>query len=140
MIDASSGGALVNKTPEEAWELIETVANANQHCNRRATSKGVYEVAPSDSTVLAKSLVDITTILKEIKEWQQVTPTRSRNRLNIVGSALATPITLTSPQLQEDNTVVSTHKFYDATTIPPYNRKYYTQGGRDVKHGYYMDA
>ncbi|MED6154066.1 hypothetical protein PIB30_108370, partial [Stylosanthes scabra] len=40
-------------------ELIETVADANQHFNRRATSKGVYEVAHSDSTVLAKSLVDI---------------------------------------------------------------------------------
>ncbi|MED6223123.1 hypothetical protein PIB30_070945 [Stylosanthes scabra] len=41
----------------------------------RATSKGVYEVAPSDSTMLAKSLVDIATMLKEIKEGQQVTPT-----------------------------------------------------------------
>ncbi|MED6199019.1 hypothetical protein PIB30_072096 [Stylosanthes scabra] len=35
------------------------------------------------------------------------------------------------PQLQEDNTVASTHNFYDATTIPPYNGQYYTQGGRD---------
>ncbi|MED6224442.1 hypothetical protein PIB30_084066, partial [Stylosanthes scabra] len=61
----------MNKTPEEAWELIETVADANQHFNRRATSKGVYEVAPSDLTVLAKSLVDIAAILKEIKEGQQ---------------------------------------------------------------------
>ncbi|MED6208600.1 hypothetical protein PIB30_046861 [Stylosanthes scabra] len=89
MIHASSGGALMNKTPEEAWELIETVANANQHFNQRATSKGVYEVAPSDSTVLAKSL------------------------------------------LEEDNTVASTHNFYDATTIPPYNRQYYTEGGHE---------
>ncbi|MED6226270.1 hypothetical protein PIB30_101923 [Stylosanthes scabra] len=104
MIDASSGRALMNKTPEEAWELIETVANANQHFNRRATSKGVYEVAPSDSTILAKSLVDIAAMLKEIKEGQQ---------------------------LQEDNTVASTHNFYDDTTIPPYKKQYYTQGGRN---------
>ncbi|MED6125348.1 hypothetical protein PIB30_067710 [Stylosanthes scabra] len=68
MIDASSGGALMNKTPKEAWELIETVSDANQHFNRRATSKGLYEVAPSDSTVLAKSLVDIAYMLKEIRE------------------------------------------------------------------------
>ncbi|MED6160818.1 hypothetical protein PIB30_054861 [Stylosanthes scabra] len=27
MIDASAGGALMNKTPEEAWELIESVAD-----------------------------------------------------------------------------------------------------------------
>ncbi|MED6159715.1 hypothetical protein PIB30_044804 [Stylosanthes scabra] len=32
--------------------------------------------------------------------------------------------------LQEDNTVALTHNFYDATTIPPYNKQYYTQGGR----------
>ncbi|MED6159686.1 hypothetical protein PIB30_044551 [Stylosanthes scabra] len=89
MIDALSGGALMNKTLEEAWELIESMADANQHFNRRATSKGVYEVAPSDSTILAKSLP------------------------------------------QEDNTVASTHNFYDATTIPPYNRQYYTQGRRE---------
>ncbi|MED6164541.1 hypothetical protein PIB30_091100 [Stylosanthes scabra] len=105
MIDASSGGALMNKTPEEAWELIETVADANQHFNRRATSKGVYEVAPSESTVLAKSLVDIAPMLKEIKEGQQVTPTLLKRQ---------------PPAITED-----------ATTIPPYNRKYYTQGGRD---------
>ncbi|MED6198765.1 hypothetical protein PIB30_069624 [Stylosanthes scabra] len=35
------------------------------------------------------------------------------------------------PQLQEDNIVASTHNFYDATIISPYNRQYYTQGGRD---------
>ncbi|MED6128776.1 hypothetical protein PIB30_101230 [Stylosanthes scabra] len=72
MIDASSGGALMNKTPEEAWELIETVVDAKQHFNPRATSKGVYEVSPSNSTVLAKSLVDIASMLKEIREGQQV--------------------------------------------------------------------
>ncbi|MED6139564.1 hypothetical protein PIB30_085049 [Stylosanthes scabra] len=36
MIDASSGGALMNKTPEEAWELIEIVADTNQHFKTRA--------------------------------------------------------------------------------------------------------
>ncbi|MED6188968.1 hypothetical protein PIB30_091051 [Stylosanthes scabra] len=63
MIDASSGGALMNKMLEEAWELIETVADADQHFNRRTTSKGIYEVTPSDSTVLAKSLVEILQVL-----------------------------------------------------------------------------
>ncbi|MED6210991.1 hypothetical protein PIB30_069355 [Stylosanthes scabra] len=36
MIDASSGGALMHMTPKKAWELIETVADATQHFNRRA--------------------------------------------------------------------------------------------------------
>ncbi|MED6149278.1 hypothetical protein PIB30_060886 [Stylosanthes scabra] len=131
MIDASSGGALMNKTLEEAWELIETVADANQHFNGRATSKGVYEVALFDSTVLAKSLVDIASMLKEIREGH-VNPTAcSRNRLSIVGFVLAIPTIRMCPQLQEDNTVASTDNFYDATTILPYNKQYYTQGGRD---------
>ncbi|MED6225183.1 hypothetical protein PIB30_091256 [Stylosanthes scabra] len=73
MINASSGGALMNKMPEEVWELIETVADANQHFNQRATNKGVYE----------------------------------------------------------DNTVALTHNFFDATTILPYNKQYYAQGGHD---------
>ncbi|MED6217991.1 hypothetical protein PIB30_022902, partial [Stylosanthes scabra] len=59
MIDASSGGALMNKTLEEAWEMIETVADANQHFSNRAKSRGVHEVAPSESTKLAKTLAEL---------------------------------------------------------------------------------
>ncbi|MED6143368.1 hypothetical protein PIB30_005640 [Stylosanthes scabra] len=59
MIDAFSGGALMNKTPEEAWEMIETVADANQHFSTRAKSRGVHEVAPSKSTMLAKTLAEV---------------------------------------------------------------------------------
>ncbi|MED6181646.1 hypothetical protein PIB30_021239 [Stylosanthes scabra] len=111
MIDASNGGALMNKTPEEAWEMIETVADANQHFSSRARSKGIYEIAPSKSIVLAKSLVDITAMLKEIKEGQQ--PQHE------------------CPQLQENNVVASIHNFYSATAIPSYNKQYYTQGRKD---------
>ncbi|MED6223486.1 hypothetical protein PIB30_074425 [Stylosanthes scabra] len=128
MIDASSGGALMNKKPEEAWELIETVADANQHFNRRATNKGVYEVAPSDSTVLAKSLVDIAAMLKEIKEGQQVTltllkrqPDDSRQKpVKYCGiCSCNSHHTDECSQLQEDNTVASTHNFYDAAKFHP---------------------
>ncbi|MED6185513.1 hypothetical protein PIB30_057849 [Stylosanthes scabra] len=82
MIDVSSGGALMNKTLEEAWELIKIVADANQQFKTRATTKGVYEVTPSESTVLAKSLVDIASMLKEIKEGQQPTPTILKHQPN----------------------------------------------------------
>ncbi|MED6115554.1 hypothetical protein PIB30_091788, partial [Stylosanthes scabra] len=46
------------------------------HFKVRATSatKGVFEVTPSESTILAKSLVDIAAMLKEIKEGQAATP------------------------------------------------------------------
>ncbi|MED6175986.1 hypothetical protein PIB30_083578 [Stylosanthes scabra] len=76
MVDASTGGALMNKTPEEAWELIESMADNNHHFKVRATSvaKGVFEVTPSESTILAKSLVDIAAMLNEIKEGQAATP------------------------------------------------------------------
>ncbi|MED6152604.1 hypothetical protein PIB30_093588 [Stylosanthes scabra] len=109
----------MNNTPEEAWELIETVVDANQHFNRRATSKGVYE---------------------EIKEGQQVTPTLLKQQPD---DSQQKPVkhcgicscnshhTDECPHLQEDNTVASTHNFYDATTISPYNKQYYTQGGHD---------
>ncbi|MED6140163.1 hypothetical protein PIB30_090474 [Stylosanthes scabra] len=72
MVDASAGRALMNKTLEEAWESIESMANNYQHFKVRATSaaKGVFEVTPSESTILAKSLVYIAAMLKEIKEGQ----------------------------------------------------------------------
>ncbi|MED6219237.1 hypothetical protein PIB30_033943 [Stylosanthes scabra] len=73
---ASAGGALMNKTSEEAWELIESVADNHQCFKTRATSstRGVYEIAPSDTTVLEKSLADIASMLREMKESQQATP------------------------------------------------------------------
>ncbi|MED6119508.1 hypothetical protein PIB30_012414 [Stylosanthes scabra] len=76
MIDAFAGGALMNKTPVEAWELIKSVADNHQCFKTRATSsvRGMYEIAPSDTTVLAKSLADITSMLREMKESQQATP------------------------------------------------------------------
>ncbi|MED6129891.1 hypothetical protein PIB30_112488, partial [Stylosanthes scabra] len=101
-------------------ELIETVADANQHFNRRTSSKGVYEVAPSNSTILAKSLVDIAAMLKEIKEGQQVTPILLQRQPD---NSQQKPVkhcgicscnshhTDECPQLQEDNTVASTHNF-----------------------------
>ncbi|MED6188712.1 hypothetical protein PIB30_088535 [Stylosanthes scabra] len=52
------------------------MADNNQHFKVRATSttKGVFDVTPSETTILTKSLVDIAAMLKEIKEGQQVTP------------------------------------------------------------------
>ncbi|MED6180245.1 hypothetical protein PIB30_008439 [Stylosanthes scabra] len=77
MINASSGGALMNKTPEETWEMIETVADANQHFNTRAKNRGVHEVAPSESTMLATTLAELVAMVKEIKEGQQLQETRT---------------------------------------------------------------
>ncbi|MED6217641.1 hypothetical protein PIB30_019591 [Stylosanthes scabra] len=140
MIDASSGGALMNKTLEEVSEMIKTVADANQHFSTRAKVKGVYEIAPSESTMLAKSLVDIAAMLKEIKEGKQVTPMllkrqtdhSQQNSIKYCGiCSCNSHHTNECPQLQEDNLVASTHNFYSVTAIPPYNKQYYTQGWKD---------
>ncbi|MED6140181.1 hypothetical protein PIB30_090691 [Stylosanthes scabra] len=96
----------MNKNPEEAWELIEFVADNNQHFKTRATTsaKGVFEVATLESTTLTESLDDIAAMLKEIKEGQQ-----------------------------EDNVVASSHNFYEVQSPPPKNKQYCTQpqGWRD---------
>ncbi|MED6128836.1 hypothetical protein PIB30_101850 [Stylosanthes scabra] len=103
----------MNKTPEEAWELIKTVADANQHFNRRASSKGVYEVAPSDSTGR--------------RDDSQQKPVRHCGICSC--NSHHTDECL---QLQEDNEVVSTHNFYDATTNPPYNSQ--PQNGQNPRY------
>ena len=48
MIDAASGGALVNKTPEVAKQLIAIMAaNSQQFGHHRTASKWVNEVQTS---------------------------------------------------------------------------------------------
>ncbi|MED6213302.1 hypothetical protein PIB30_091856 [Stylosanthes scabra] len=140
MIDASAGGALMNKTPEEAWELIESVADNNQYFKTRATStaKGVYEITPSESTVLVKSLTDIASMLRELKESQQATPKilsqQPQNSLQIpirhCVSRMARqstrplesqPTTSIPPTLQQQSPINSQGPRYQ----PPHNRQPY---------------
>ncbi|MED6210816.1 hypothetical protein PIB30_067699 [Stylosanthes scabra] len=106
----------------------------------RATNKGVYEVARSESSVLAKSLVDIASMLKEIKEGQQSSLTLLKRHPDTSQQKPAKQCGICSCnshhtdeclQLQEDNMIASTHNFFEATTISPYNKQYYTQGWRD---------
>ncbi|MED6164579.1 hypothetical protein PIB30_091496 [Stylosanthes scabra] len=114
------------------------MADNNQHFKVRATStaKGVFEVTPSETTILAKSLVDIAAMLKEIKKGQQVTPkllTRQTNhsqQLPVKHCGICSCSfhhTDECPQLQEDNTVAASHNFYESQPPPPNNRQYYTQ-------------
>ncbi|MED6218071.1 hypothetical protein PIB30_023606 [Stylosanthes scabra] len=111
------------------------MTDTNQHFSNRSKRKGVYEVAPSESTLLAKSLVDIVAMLKEIKDGQQVTPTLLKRQADNSQQKLIKYCGVCScnshhiyecPQLQEDNTVALTHNFFSATAIPPYNKQYNT--------------
>ncbi|MED6221828.1 hypothetical protein PIB30_058392 [Stylosanthes scabra] len=118
------------------------MADNNQHFKTRATTatKGLFEVAPSESTVLAKSLVDIAAMLKEIKEGQQEAPKILTQQPNTSQQMPVRHCGICScnshytgecSQLQEDNTVAASHNFYEAP--PPQNKQYQTQpqGWRD---------
>ncbi|MED6188105.1 hypothetical protein PIB30_082837 [Stylosanthes scabra] len=56
--------------------LIETMADNNQHFKTRVATanKQLFEIAPSESIVLAKSLMYIAAMIKEIKDGQQAAP------------------------------------------------------------------
>ncbi|MDV3200583.1 MAG: hypothetical protein Q8875_03035 [Pigeon pea little leaf phytoplasma] len=101
----------MNKTPEEAWEMVETVVDANQHFSTRAKNRGVLEVITSESDMLAKTLAEVVAMVKEIKEGQQAYTTNLKQNSN---NAYVKPIrhcgicscdshyTDECPQLQED--------------------------------------
>ncbi|MED6187042.1 hypothetical protein PIB30_072615 [Stylosanthes scabra] len=138
----------MNKTLKEAWELIESVADNNQHFKTRATSaaKGVYEVAPSESTILAKSLVDIAAMLKEIKEGQQPQGWRynQQNRWNSPQQPQQTqfcqPYTYSQPQNSQNPRYQPPHarKTYPPPNVPPLNYeetlRAYQQDSREMKN------
>ncbi|MED6175522.1 hypothetical protein PIB30_079154 [Stylosanthes scabra] len=124
MVDASTGVALMNKTPEEAWELIESMADNNQHFKVRATSA-------------AKA-----TLLKEIKEAQAAASKPLTQHANTSQQVEFKHCGICSynshytdefPQLQENQTIAASHNFYDNHQSPPNNRQYYPQpqGWRD---------
>ncbi|MED6151411.1 hypothetical protein PIB30_082183 [Stylosanthes scabra] len=105
----------------------------------------MYEIAPSDTIVLTKSLADITSMLWEMKESQQATPKLLTHPSQSSPPPQVPPkhcgicscnshYTDECPQLQEDNVITSSHNYYDG---PPQNRQYQpqTQGWRDNQQG-----
>ncbi|XP_071926063.1 uncharacterized protein [Coffea arabica] len=65
IIDATSGGALANKTPKEAWELIEAmVENSQQFCFRESNpTRRVNEV---ESTSIQQQLSELTSVVRQL--------------------------------------------------------------------------
>ena len=71
MIDAASGGALVDKTPAAARNLIENMASNSQQFNTRTNSvlvtRGVHEVETSyaaDHKKLENKIDDLASLVK----------------------------------------------------------------------------
>ncbi|XP_025685565.1 uncharacterized protein [Arachis hypogaea] len=74
LLDASSNGSLSKyRTAEEAWQLITDLAESTQHARRRTNHpKTVNEVSSSSETAaLAKSLGEMTSLLKQLQLGQQ---------------------------------------------------------------------
>ncbi|XP_042387634.1 uncharacterized protein LOC121979717 [Zingiber officinale] len=69
MIDAAVGGALVNKTPEQARELISSMAeNSQQFGSRTLTTRGVGEVqmVSNEQKEIRNSLMELTSLVKQL--------------------------------------------------------------------------
>ena len=69
MVDAASGGALVDKTPGDARRIISTMAANSQQFGNRSTPpiKKVHEVSTSS---LEKQISDLTSLVRQIAVGQ----------------------------------------------------------------------
>ncbi|XP_027174127.1 uncharacterized protein LOC113773702 [Coffea eugenioides] len=65
IIDAASGGALANKTPREAWELIEVMAENSQQFGLRESNppRRVNEVETSS---LQQQISELTSVVRQL--------------------------------------------------------------------------
>ncbi|XP_015958053.1 uncharacterized protein LOC107482165 [Arachis duranensis] len=145
LLDSSSNSSLSKyRTTEEAWQLIGDLAESNQHVRRRVNCpKTVNEVSSSSkTTALAKSLGKMTNILKQLQlgqqqpHQQQPPPHPQQYSQQLVHQKVCGICSCYSQytdeclSLQEDNTLVATHNFYDRP-----NQGYYQQGS-NFNHGY----
>nr|XP_027118746.1 uncharacterized protein LOC113735989 [Coffea arabica] len=65
IIDAASGGALVNKTPREAWELIETMVENSQQFGFRE-SNPTCRVNEVETSSIQQQLSELTSAVRQL--------------------------------------------------------------------------
>ncbi|XP_057452604.1 uncharacterized protein LOC130744434 [Lotus japonicus] len=109
MIDSASGGALFNKTPAAARNLIETVAANSQQFGTRAISqtKAVNEICIAGTTdsLITNKLDDLQSMIRQIALNQnQCAPVPTPQRTAIVCGICTSPEHPTDacPTLRED--------------------------------------
>nr|AFN88198.1 retropepsin-like protein [Phaseolus vulgaris] len=100
MIDAASGGALVDKTPVAARQVIEIMASNNQQFHTRSNSaapvRGVHEMTTNyvaDHAQMKAQLDDLTSMTKQLTMPQMVA--------RVCGICIANHATDACPTLQE---------------------------------------
>ncbi|XP_074559897.1 uncharacterized protein LOC141815936 [Curcuma longa] len=108
MVDAASGGALVNKTPEGARELISIMAaNSQQFGSRPLIPRGVHEITgPSlEAQEVRVNLQDLTSLIRQMTLSQTQQPsTQAVQAMRTCGicSSPSHPTDL-CPQVQSDD-------------------------------------
>ncbi|XP_027151330.1 uncharacterized protein LOC113751499 [Coffea eugenioides] len=65
IIDAASGGALVNKTPREAWELIEGMAENSQQFGTREDIS-ICKVNEIETSSIQQQLTELTLFVRQL--------------------------------------------------------------------------
>ncbi|XP_016173155.1 uncharacterized protein LOC107615620 [Arachis ipaensis] len=142
LLDASSGGSLTkNKTAEEAWEIIADLVDSTQHSRaKNPQPKTLSEVSPSGDAILTKTLGEMTILLRQITQGQQIPqalicpppqPPRIEGPPRSCGiCACNNHYTDECPQLQEDTTLAVANPY---PQIPNYNQHggNQNQGWRD---------
>ncbi|KAL4337292.1 hypothetical protein AHAS_Ahas12G0095600 [Arachis hypogaea] len=140
LLDASSGGSLTkNKTATEAWEIIADLADSTQHSRaRNPQPKALSEVSPSRDAILTKTLGEMTILLRQITQGQQIPQallSSPPQPLRIVGPPRSCGICACNnhytdeyPQLQEDTTL--------AVANPYPQRSNYNQHGENKNQGW----
>ncbi|XP_025692624.1 uncharacterized protein [Arachis hypogaea] len=138
LLDAASGASLTkNKTVVEAWEVISDLVDSTQHSRARSPQpKAFSEVSPSGDVILTKTLGEMTILLRQITQGQQIRqvlinapaqPPLIEGPSRICGvCACNTHYTDECPQIQEDTTLVVAKPYPQR---PNYNQGSYPQGG-----------
>ncbi|XP_016168575.1 uncharacterized protein LOC107611128 [Arachis ipaensis] len=141
LLDASSGVSLVKyKTEDEAWRLINNVAEAAQHARVRNNPPKSMTEAPSSDLALTKVLREMTTLLKEIHQGQKSSSSIQAIQappqiLQIEGpQSVCGVCSCTShytdqyPQIQGDYTLEVANPYNNRSSYHPQNQGNYSEG------------
>ncbi|KAL4276168.1 hypothetical protein AHAS_Ahas20G0180200 [Arachis hypogaea] len=134
------GGSLTkHKTAKEAWEVISDLADLTQYLRtRNPQPKSIGEVSPSCDAILTKTLGEMTILLRQIHQSQQVPPmVLAQPQSPCIEEpsrpcgicACSSHYTNECPQLHEDNTLTVANPYPQRSTFHQSNQGPYQYGG-----------
>ena len=142
MVDASSGGTLMDKTHSAARSLISNMAANSQQFGVRNLGKTVHEVQIYNVDVtehlrLENKLNELTSMVRQLAIGQQTTQTQQTQQ-RLCGICVADHFTDVCPQLQEPapagvfQAQSNTSKSQQNQQYNPYSNTY-NPGWRDIQ-------